>query len=462
MPRNASFVSVRGWLAAIAARSVGVLLRALGRAGTTVPGRVLLALDPSALTRISGQLGAGTILISATNGKTTTASLAGAALTQSGLSVAHNSAGANMAGGIASALLHAKSGSDAVGLLEIDEFWLPELAPQLKPKAVLLGNLFRDQLDRYGELDSILDRLIEAAINLTADGTHFVLCADDPGIAWLGLQLPTASVTWFGIEDTSLALKQLPHAADATSCRKCGSPLVYSAVLLGHLGHWSCPSCGLTRPTPTFTVSEITLHGARSSTLKIVSPSGKHPLELGVPGVYNAYNAIGAWALVTTVGVSASVVASAFGSAQASFGRAETFTVSDREATLFLVKNPTGANEVLRALGSESDPLAIQFILNDGVADGRDVSWIWDADFEEIAQQVETVVCSGTRAPEAALRFRYSGVPADRITVIRDPRDGLTQLATTRQRSLWVLPTYTAMLELRSTLADEGLVGRVI
>lgn len=462
MPRNASLISVRKWLAPTAARAAGLLLRGLGRAGTTVPGRVLLAIDPSALSRISSRLGAGTILVSATNGKTTTASLAEAALSQAGLSVAHNSAGANMAGGIASALLHAKHGSDAIGLLEIDEFWLPELAPQLKPRAVLLGNLFRDQLDRYGELDEVLDRWIDAAIKLGADGTEFVLCADDPGIAWLGLQLPTSLVTWFGVEDTSLALKQLPHAADATSCRRCGSPLVYSAVLLGHLGHWSCTSCGLTRPTPTFTVSEVTLHGARSSSLKILAPSGTHSIELGVPGVYNAYNAIGAWALVTTVGVEATVVASAFTAAQASFGRAETFTVSDREATLFLVKNPTGANEVIRALSAETGRLAIQFVLNDGVADGRDVSWIWDADFEDIASQVDTVVCSGTRAPEAALRFRYAGVPADRISVIGDPRLGLTQLATTRQSSLWILPTYTAMLDLRSTLADEGLVERVI
>ncbi|MEI7889164.1 MAG: MurT ligase domain-containing protein, partial [Actinomycetes bacterium] len=451
-----------GWLASAAARAVGVLLRALGRAGTTVPGRVLLALDPSALSRISSRLGAGTILVSATNGKTTTAALAEAALTQSGLTVFHNAAGANMAGGIASALVHAEPGPNSLGLLEIDEFWLPELAPQLKPKAVLLGNLFRDQLDRYGELDAILNRWIEAALLLAADGTHFVLCADDPGIAWLGLQLPPASVTWFGVEDTTLALKQLPHAADAGSCRRCSSPLNYSAVLLGHLGHWICPSCGLTRPTPSVAVVEITLHGARSSSLQIVSPTGTHSVELEVPGVYNAYNAVGAWALATKVGVASNVVASAFGSAKASFGRAETFTFSEREATLFLVKNPTGANEVIRALAAEPDPLALQFLLNDGIADGRDVSWIWDADFEDIAAQIETVVCSGTRAAEAALRFRYSGVPADRITVIGDPRDGLTQLATTRQESLWVLPTYTAMLDLRSTLADEGLVERVV
>ena len=462
MPRNASRLGVRGWLASTAARAVGVLLRSLGRAGTTVPGRVLLALDPSALSRISIRLGAGTVLVSATNGKTTTAALAEAALSQSGLTVVHNSAGANMAGGIASALLHANPGPETLGLLEIDEFWLPELAPQLKPKAVLLGNLFRDQLDRYGELDAILDRWIEAAVQLAADGTHFVLCADDPGIAWLGLQLPAASVTWFGVEDTTLALKQLPHAADAGSCRRCGTPLVYSAVLLGHLGHWACPSCGLTRPTPTFALAGITLHGARFSSLRIASPSGTHSVELGVPGVYNAYNAVGAWALAATLGVPPDVVASAFGSAKASFGRAETFTVSDREATLFLVKNPTGANEVIRALASEAEPLALQFLLNDGVADGRDVSWIWDADFEDIADQIEMVVCSGTRASEAALRFRYSGVPADRIATISEPRAGLAQLAKSRQESLWVLPTYTAMLELRSALADEGLVERVV
>ena len=311
-------------------------------------------------------------------------------------------------------------------------------------------------------MDANLCLWIGAGSPLAADGTLFVLCADDPGIAWLGLQLPPASVTWFGVEDTRLALTQLPHAADSGTCRRCSAPLVYSAVLLGHLGHWSCPSCGLTRPTPTFAVTEITLYGARFSSIKIGSPTGTHSVQLRVPGVYNVYNAAGAWALATRFEVASNVIASAFGSAKASFGRAESFNLSDRVATLFLVKNPTGANEVIRALAAEDEPLALQFILNDGVADGRDVSWIWDADFEDIADQVETVVCSGTRASEAALRFRYSGVPVERIAVVGDSRAGLAQLAKSTQQALWELPPYTAMLELRSALADEGLVEPVV
>ncbi|MEI7560425.1 MAG: MurT ligase domain-containing protein [Actinomycetes bacterium] len=449
-------------LAVIVGTAVSLLLRIAGRAGTTLPGRVVLALAPKAIATLGAKLGAGTAVVSATNGKTTTSALVEGALSRSGMDVVHNSAGANMSGGIVSALIGGSSGEKTIGLFEIDEFWVPEIASELRPKAVLLGNLFRDQLDRYGELDTILDRWVQCARVLTSQGTMVLLCADDPGMAWVGHDLPQEMVIWFGLEDTSVALDSLPASADAGACRSCGSPLNYSAVLLGHLGHWSCPGCGHSRPAPSYKCTKVHLKGARAIDLEIVDPDGLHSVSLGLPGVYNAYNALGAWALAAVLGVSPDVISASFKESGPSFGRAERFSYKDRSTSIMLVKNPTGANEVFRTLTAEPDGLNLLFVLNDRIADGRDVSWIWDADLEVLAHSVGNVVCSGTRAEEAALRFLYAGVGRDRITTVKEPIAALDQLAKDSAGDLWVLPTYTAMLELRGKLADLGTVERVV
>jgi len=453
---------VRVRLAVIVGTAVGLLLRAAGRAGTTLPGRAVLVLAPKAIATLGANLGSGTAVVSATNGKTTTSALVEGALSRSGMDVVHNSAGANMSGGIVSALISGSSGERTIGLFEIDEFWVPEIASQLRPKVVLLGNLFRDQLDRYGELDTILERWVHCARELTSQGTTVLLCADDPGMAWVGHELPKELVIWFGLEDTSVALEELPASADAGACRSCGSPLNYSAVLLGHLGHWSCPSCGLSRPTPTYKCTRVHLKGARALELEIVDPYGEHSASLGLPGVYNAYNALGAWALSSTLGVCPDVITASFKESGPSFGRAERLNYNGRSTSIMLVKNPTGANEVFRTLTAEPAGLNLLFVLNDRIADGRDVSWIWDADLEVLAPSIGNVVCSGTRAEEAALRFLYAGVGRDRITTVKEPIGGLDQLAKDSEGDLWVLPTYTAMLELRGKLANLGTVERVV
>jgi len=267
---------VRLQLAATAARAAGALSRRTGRGGTSLPGKVLLRLEPRAIGELAGRLGRGSAVISATNGKTTTAAMVAAILERGGHRLVHNRAGANMAGGVASALLQ---GRGDTGLFEVDEFWLEGIVRELGPDAILLANLFRDQLDRYGELEAIADRW--AALAATTSSA-LVLNADDPLVADLGRT--REDVTSFGVEDRAMALAGLQHAADSTHCRRCGAPYRYDAVFLGHLGHYHCDSCGQTRPVPQVAATQIALDGARGARFTLSTPAGQEAVALDARG----------------------------------------------------------------------------------------------------------------------------------------------------------------------------------
>ncbi|HYB28472.1 MAG TPA: Mur ligase family protein [Solirubrobacteraceae bacterium] len=445
-----------------AARAVGELARRAGRGGgTSLPGKVLIALEPDAISELSKRLVRGSVVVSATNGKTTTAAMVASVLARAGVPLVHNRAGANMAGGVASTLLAAAHGGGRIdgelGLFEIDEFWLDRIVPELAPRGILLGNLFRDQLDRYGELDTIADRW--AAVVATAAGRHaqLVLNADDPLIADLGRDAP--QVTYFGIEDPSMAMPEMQHASDSKHCRQCGAAYVYDAVYMGHLGRYRCPACGQERPAPAVAAEQISLDGTRGSSFELVTPAGQARVELPLPGLYNVYNALGAAALCLGLEIALPTVVAGLGGVRAAFGRAERLAIGDVEVQVLLVKNPAGANEILRTLALEGDELDLLAVLNDRTADGHDVSWVWDADFELLAGRVRRVTCAGTRAAELAVRLKYAGVPSGRLHVVSGLAPALDEAVahTCADASrLYVLPTYTALLELRSELAGRG------
>jgi lipid II isoglutaminyl synthase (glutamine-hydrolysing) len=446
------------------ARAVGAVARLRGGGGTSLPGKLLLRMEPSAIGALGARLPRGSVLVSATNGKTTTTALAASILERAGVSLVHNQAGANMAGGIASTLLEAagKDGtiSGELGLFEVDELWLDRLAAQLHPKVVVLGNLFRDQLDRYGELDTIAARWAAAVSpGGPAAEAELVCNADDPLLADLGRD--RLGVLFYGVEDDSLALEGMAHAADAKHCRRCGAPYAFDAVYLGHLGHYHCPACGQTRPSPTVLARTITLEGVRSARFRLYTPDGDAEVKLALPGLYNIYNALAAAALAVSLEIPLADIVEGLQSTRAAFGRAETVSVAGRPARILLVKNPAGANEVLRTLALEPGLHDLLGVLNDNTADGRDVSWIWDADFELLAGRVRVARCSGTRAPELALRLKYAGIEPERIEVVEDLPRALASAAADRpdtdgDASLYVLPTYTAMLALRELLVQRG------
>ena len=444
----------------MAAKAVGTLVRAAGRGGgTSLPGKVLTRLEPHAIGLLGARLEHGSAVISATNGKTTTAAMAASILERSGERLVHNRAGANMAGGVAAALAGAsRRGARELdgdfGLFEVDEFWLRAVVGELRPRALLLANLFRDQLDRYGELEIIAERWAEV-VAAHAGATALVLNADDPLVADLGRE---RDARYFGVEDDALAYAELQHAADSKHCRRCGHPYAYDAIYLAHLGRYHCPNCGRRRPEPAVVARDVELRGIRSAAFTLHAAGEERRVELPLPGLYNVYNALGAAALCLELGHGLDAIVAGLQAVAPAFGRAETVDLGGRPLSILLVKNPAGANEVLRTLALEGGELDLLGVLNDNTADGRDVSWVWDADWELLAGAVRRMTCAGTRAAELALRLKYAGVPPERLHVVPGLPAALDAARADGDGPLYALPTYTALLALRDLLAERGHV----
>jgi UDP-N-acetylmuramyl tripeptide synthase len=447
-------VGARLALETSAARLVGRLSRAAGRGGgTTLPGKLIWKLDPGALDALAARLPQGVALVSATNGKTTTTAMASSILS-SVHRLAWNHSGANLASGVASTLLAVRDAD--LGLLEVDEFVLPEVTRRTRPRAVCLGNLFRDQLDRYGELEHIAERWRSAVASLAAD-TAVIANADDPLVAALADGRDGALL--FGVDDPARARGHLQHASDSKYCVRCGHPYRYDAAYVGHLGAYRCDSCGHARPPLDVAAREIEPDGLRGISFALHTPRGQARVRLAVPGLYNVYNALSAAGLALTLGAGLDDVVAGLERFTPAFGRFERFPVADRSVLLLLVKNPAGANEALRTLADGGVPPTLVVALNDRIADGRDVSWIWDVDFEPVLGQVERIVASGERAAELGLRFTYAGFPRDRLEIVPDLEAALDRglELTPAGGELTVLPTYTAMLGLRAIATGRGL-----
>jgi lipid II isoglutaminyl synthase (glutamine-hydrolysing) len=436
-----------------AAQAAGRLSRLAGTGGgTTVPGKLLWKLDPGAIDRLAARLPLGSAVVSATNGKTTTAAMA-ASILGSRVRLAHNRAGANLMSGVASTLIHARGAE--LGLFEVDEAALPEVVARVKPGAVCLGNLFRDQLDRYGELEHVAERWRASVRNLPAT-TALAVNGDDPQVGELARERPGAIV--FGLDDPRVARPSLQHAADSKYCIRCGTPYDYASAYVGHLGDYHCPACGHARPALDVIARELELNGLESVAFTIVMPAGSRTVRLRVPGLYNVYNALAAASLAHALGVTLDEIVSGLDAFRAAFGRFERIAVGDRRVLMLLIKNPAGANEAVRTIVDGGPPTVAVVALNDAIADGRDVSWIWDVDFEPLLAGVETLVATGERAAELALRFKYGGLDRDAIEVVpaldRALDRGLELVPPGGE--LVVLPTYTAMLSLRKIVADRG------
>jgi UDP-N-acetylmuramyl tripeptide synthase len=439
----------------LAARAAAGLSRAAGRGGgTTLPGKLLWKLDPGAIDLLAARLPQGAALISATNGKTTTNAMAAAILGPS-RQLAWNRSGANLVSGIASTLLAAEDAQ--LGLFEVDEGALPEVARRIRPRAVCLGNLFRDQLDRYGELELIAERWRQAVGELPPEAT-VVVNADDPQVGDLGAGRP--GVLRFGLDDPRHARPALQHAADSKWCIRCGRPYRYAAAYVGHLGEYACPNCGHARPALDVAARELELHGVDRAAFTLVTPAGETRVELALPGLYNVYNALAAAALAHALGAPLDDVRTGLEGFRAAFGRFERIASGDREVLMLLIKNPAGANEAVRTLLDGRRPGVVVLALNDAIADGRDVSWIWDVDLEPLLAATGRVIATGDRAAELGLRCVYGGLPAERLEVVPEPAAALDRglELVPAGGELVVLPTYTAMLRLRAVAAERGLV----
>ncbi len=439
-------------LAARAAARLSQLARTGG--GTTLPGKLLWKLDPAAIDALAARLPAGVALVSATNGKTTTTAMVAEILR--GRRLAWNSSGANLVSGVASTLLVSRDAE--LGLLEVDEGALPEVARRVRPRALLLGNLFRDQLDRYGELELVAERWRGAVAELDP-GTALIVNGDDPQVG--DLVHVREDVVAYGLDDPRQARPALQHAADSRHCVRCGRPYEFAAAYVGHLGDYRCPNCGHARPALQVVAREIVLDGLEGAAFELETPAGRTRVRLPLPGLYNVYNAVGAAALAQALGASLDEVRTGLERFGAAFGRFERITAGDKTILVLLIKNPAGANEVVRTLEQGGVPPLVLLALNDAIADGKDVSWIWDVDLEPLLERVERVIASGDRAAELALRCTYGGLPEASVEVEPDLAAAVDRglELTPSGGELVVLPTYTAMLELLRGFAARGLVN---
>lgn len=455
---------MRTRLASLVGRLAAAASRRRGGGGSSLPGLLGLKIDPSLIRRAARDL-AGTVVVTGTNGKTTTSRFIGQSLKRAGRPYLHNQSGSNLLRGIASSLvLHRPTRTGAGktwGLFEVDEATMPAACRELQPTVVVVTNLFRDQLDRYGELHRTADYLRDGLRSLPAEAT-VVLNADDPLVASLGTGL-RAKVRYFGIEDTSASRQTLAHAADSLSDPQTGELLEYSAVFLGHLGHYR-GSSRFRRPKPGVALTKVKLNGLAGSTLTVREGKRSFGLELRLPGLYNAYNALAAVAAGSALGLPVALTHQAIAGTAAAFGRVEQVSVGDRKLFIGLIKNPTGTNEVIHTLALDGRPKDLLIMINDNFADGRDVSWLWDADFEELLPHLRGVTVSGTRAADMAVRLKYAGLSPDKIIVQEKVSEALgAALAGAPARgTVYALPTYTAMLDLRQELFRRSLVGHYL
>ncbi len=455
-----------------AGKAAGTATRLLGRGGgTALPGLVALRVDPGALRKLGRQLGRGRVLVTGTNGKTTTSRILASILAEAGVPVVHNREGSNLVRGMASTLLasagpggrlrvHGGAGG-AIGLFETDEASLPGAARDLAPKAIAFTNLFRDQLDRYGEVDTVA-ALWREALAVTPPDATLVLNADDPSVAELGTGWP-GPVHWFGLDDAALATDD-PGAVDARWCRACGGTFAYDRRYFAHIGYWRCSGCERSRPTPDTAAEGVSL-GAESARFTV---PGLGELELPLTGVYNVSNALAAVALARVLGIDATAMARGVAGAKPAFGRQETVELEGRRLRIFLCKNPAGANQVIRLLQAVAagapggaPTLNAALLLNDRFADGQDVSWTWDVDYELLGGVVSICWAGGTRAEDMALRLKYAGWPLPAV-VEPDPGRLLDAIlaATSPGDDVAIIPTYTAMLDLRGELSRRGVATR--
>jgi len=404
--------------------------------GTTWPGHIALKLNASFIKDVlihNPHL--KIIYVIGTNGKTTTTSLIRHILENSGKIVIQNVSGANMLNGIASTILLSSSFSKKIAadylLFEIDESSFPLACKEVTPDVVVALNLFRDQLDRYGEVNSIALGW-HKALSTLPHSTQLILNADDPQIAYLGKKSKLDEL-YFGINEKSIKKSGIDYSSDSTFCPNCGEKLTYSRTFYSHLGIWDCSNCQLVHPTHTMTTAP------------------HYPLA----GLYNKYNTHAGVLTCQYLGISDDEIDAALKTFSPSFGRQEKLTIDGKDVQIILAKNPAGFDQALQTV-LEQHAKDILIALNDNTADGTDISWIWDVDFEMLINQKIGLTLTGLRASELALRLKYAGITS--FTVETSITSALTNAIKKSEKSLFILPTYTAMLEVRRELTGKRIL----
>lgn len=440
-------------LSVLACKLSRCAIRLLGRGGTNLPGKIALKLCPHLLGTLAKDV--TTIIVTGTNGKTTTSRMIEQALTDSGISFFTNKSGANLLSGVTAEFAVNSSITGkcryAYALIESDEAAFKAISRYVDAKAVVVTNVFRDQLDRYGEVTHTLEN-IKIGI---AGSPNAVLClnADDSLCRSIADEVPNP-VVFYGV-DVPIYDSRVEEISDAPYCLRCKQEYVYDYVTYGHLGGYRCPNCGYGRPAPSVSVSRVLSSDTEQSEIELTVDGERCLASVNLPGAYNIYNACAAVALGKAMGLELSTVIGSLSRFSCGFGRMEKFEIDGTSMRMILVKNPAGCNQVLNFVTAVTEPSLFVVCLSDRAQDGTDISWIWDVDFEKVADMGENlsgVLVSGIRAEDMALRFLYAGVPQEKIQVVKDYGALLTQCIQ-QDCPVYIMPTYTAMLELREKLS---------
>lgn len=439
-------------------KTVGFFTKLTGGGATAAPGLYALKIDPKLVRKISQKNQVDSIIISGTNGKTTTSRLTFGILSAK-YKIIHNRQGSNLLRGIASTLISQSSISGKIepklAIWEVDEAALPKVIENTKPTIVVLLNLFRDQLDRYGETDTTRNKW-QKSLSILPKETVLIANADDPQIGFIAQNFK-GRVIFFGINETKLELPEISHVADIKHCLNCGSKLEYQTILSSHMGHYSCPNCSFIRPNPNIYATKLKFNPNFSTSLKLNFNSQLSTLNYNLPGLYNVYNILAAISVANFLGIERESIKTSISNFSAAFGRFQKIKIAGKNAVIFLIKNPTGANEVLRIL-SQKKNLDVLVILNDKIADGRDVSWIWDTNWEVLSSKVNSICVSGTRAWDMASRLKYAGFKLSKNNVEENILSSInfTVKNMDTKNTLIILPTYTALLSLQKLLPKMG------
>lgn len=448
-----SCMKLKVFLSVLACKLCRFTIRLLGRGGTDFPGRVALKLCPNLLGYLAK--GVTTVIVTGTNGKTTTSRMIEQAMSDSGISFFANKSGANLLSGVTAefAMHSALSGrcKYPYALIESDEVAFKAISKYVDAKVVVVTNVFRDQLDRYGEITHTLEN-IKIGISNCKNAT---LCinADDSLSRSIADEVENP-VLFYGV-DTPIYASRVAELSDAPYCIKCKHEYTYDYVTYGHLGGYRCTNCGYSRPATSVSVCRVVSTDTEKSHVVVRVGGREFDATINLPGGYNIYNACATMACGAALDLNPETVSQSLSVFACGFGRMEKFEINGTSLRMILIKNPAGCNQVLNFLTNTTEPSVFVVCLNDRTQDGKDVSWIWDVDFEKVAgmgDNLTELLVSGVRAEDMAIRFKYAGVPVEKIRVIKDSCE-LVHACVAQKDPVYIMPTYTAMLELRDKIS---------
>jgi len=449
--------------------SAGKLAGASGRffrigGGTSLPGMIARRIDPDVLKSVIGASKAKKIVITGSNGKTTTARMTAAIADASGQRISQNRSGSNMLQGVTSVAVNfadllGRLDSDVL-LFEVDEGTIPLAVPEIRPDVVVITNIFRDQLDRYGELYSVA-RALDKMLDELPESATILLNGNDPQVANFG-QNTKAKRLFFGLETTEVGTPVPEQAADVIRCVRCQEDLLYEVAYMSHLGIYRCPNCGYTLPRLDIAATSVLLaaDGEGPSHVKMRTPAGEIVLDIPLPGVHNVYNAAAAIGASLAAGFEVEKIPAALATIRPAFGRLEKIQAGDQTIYLAFVKNPTSFNLILRLVNQHRGQKHLLLAASHTLVDGEDFAWLWDVDIEAMALAIQDAVCSGNKPEELAMRLKYAEVPQDRFSLIYDREQALDAALKNAGPggTLYIMCTYTPTHELRRIMQKRGWV----